>query len=203
MVAVRDELETLAAERTHLRYEEFAGVVGGDAREAEKACRALVAAGVVVRLDDVVYLRPSELTREVLKVLPGVPSSVFGVTQAELAELEGELARMHAEVEAAKAAAAFRSNVVLGAGLVMLIAQLVVFIRLTYVELSWDVMEPLSYFVGVFNAILVYIYFMACQQDFSFQDWSVRMQNYFRRNKIQRAGIDYARYKSLLKTLRK
>ena len=52
------------------------------------------------------------------------------------------------------------------------------FIRFTYVEFSWDVMEPISYFVGLANVIMGYIYFMFTQRFFSFGTWqSQMMQN--------------------------
>ena len=73
---------------------------------------------------------------------------------------------------------------IIGVGLLALVTQLFLFIRLTYVELSWDVMEPISYFVGVFNAILVYLYFMVYNRDFSFDDWSSRMQKHFWKRNI-------------------
>ena len=45
-------------------------------------------------------------------------------------------------------------------------------------EFSWDVMEPISYFVGLANVIMGYIYFMFTQRDFSFGTWqSQMMQN--------------------------
>ena len=150
------------------------GVRGDEAQDETLA--TLQKAGVIIKLDDVVYTNPGQLTRDVLAVLPRVPSYVYGVSDAELVSLEADLAAQEAEVSAAAAKARWRSNVVVGSGLALMCTQLVVFMRLTYVELSWDVMEPISYFVGVFNAILVYIYFMVYQRDFSFNDWTSRMQ---------------------------
>jgi hypothetical protein len=72
---------------------------------------------------------------------------LYRYAKEELQELEGELAEMHAEIEKAAAKARFNSNAIVGSGLLLLCCQLAVFIRLTYVELSWDVMEPVSYFV--------------------------------------------------------
>lgn len=206
-ITIREELESLAEVKSHVSYSEFADIVkgagGGDDADVAAACKTLQDAGVIIKLEDVVYLHPSQLTRDVLKVLPGVPSSVFGVSKEELEGLEAELAEMQAAMEKAAAKARFNSNAIVGSGLLLLCAQLAVFIRLTYVELSWDVMEPVSYFVGVFNAILVYIYFMLYKRDFSFDDWSTRLTSHFRQKDIENRGIDYARYKSLLKKLRK
>ena len=66
-----------------------------------------------------------------------------------------------------------------------------------------SIMEPISYFVGVFNAILIYAYFMVNQSDFSFDDWSTRMARFFSKNEARRRGIDYARYNAIARRLRK
>lgn len=177
------------------------GVVGDKAQDEMLA--TLQKAGVIIKLDDVVYTNPGQLTRDVLAVLPGVPSYVYGVSDAELVSLEADLAAQEAEVSAAAAKARWRSNVVVGSGLALMCTQLVVFMRLTYVELSWDVMEPISYFVGAFNAILVYIYFMVYQRDFSFNDWTSRMQRSYTKSAVSKKGIDWERYKKIARKLRK
>lgn len=48
----------------------------------------------------------------------------------------------------------------LWAGLVLLITQWSLFLRLTFWELSWDVMEPISYFFTSLWGILAYCYFL-------------------------------------------
>jgi hypothetical protein len=177
------------------------GVV--DANAQDETLEILQKAGVIVKLDDVVYTNPGQLTRDVLAVLPKVPSYVYGVSDTELESLEADLAAQEAEVSAAAGKARWRSNAVVGSGLAFMVTQFVVFLRLTYVELSWDVMEPISYFAGVFNAILVYIYFMVYKRDFSFDDWSSRMQASYTESAISKKGIDFEKYKKIARKLRK
>ena len=186
------EFRTLMADR---------GVV--DANAQDETLEILQKAGVIVKLDDVVYTNPGQLTRDVLAVLPKVPSYVYGVSDTELESLEADLAAQEAEVSAAAGKAGWRSNAVVGSGLAFMVTQFVVFLRLTYVELSWDVMEPISYFAGVFNAILVYIYFMVYKRDFSFDDWSSRMQASYTESAISKKGIDFEKYKKIARKLRK
>mmetsp|Transcript_2381 Transcript_2381/g.10889 ORF Transcript_2381/g.10889 Transcript_2381/m.10889 type:complete len:328 (-) Transcript_2381:116-1099(-) len=186
------EFRTLMADR---------GVV--DANAQDETLEILQKAGVIVKLDDVVYTNPGQLTRDVLAVLPKVPSYVYGVSDTELESLEADLAAQEAEVSAAAGKARWRSNAVVGSGLAFMVTQFVVFLRLTYVELSWDVMEPISYFAGVFNAILVYIYFMVYKRDFSFDDWSSRMQASYTESAISKKGIDFEKYKKIARKLRK
>ena len=186
------EFRTLMADR---------GVVNANAQD--ETLEILQKAGVIVKLDDVVYTNPGQLTRDVLAVLPKVPSYVYGVSDTELESLEADLAAQEAEVSSAAGKARWRSNAVVGSGLAFMVTQFVVFLRLTYVELSWDVMEPISYFAGVFNAILVYIYFMVYKRDFSFDDWSSRMQASYTKSAISKKGIDFEKYKKIARKLRK
>ncbi len=53
-----------------------------------------------------------------------------------------------------------RTHGLLWAGLALLILQWGVFLRLTFFELSWDVMEPISYFFSSLWGIMAYAYFM-------------------------------------------
>ena len=46
-------------------------------------------------------------------------------------------------------------------GLAFLIVQWGMLARLTFWELSWDVIEPITYFLGSGSTILFYCYFMA------------------------------------------
>ena len=217
-VAVREHLEALslpdAEDRepgtkptTHLTRAAFDALLAehgyNDAASRADATRAFRDAGAVVVLGDLVYLDGAQVTKDILRALPAVPGAVYGLDPETLAELESEMAAIQVDVDAAAARAARRSNAIVFGGLVLLCAQLATFVRLTYVELSWDVMEPISYFVGVFNAILLYVYFMVNQRDFSFDDWSTRMRAHFRRRTIERARVDAARYAALARRLGK
>ncbi len=53
-----------------------------------------------------------------------------------------------------------RTNGVLWAGLALLLVQWSLFLRLTFWELSWDVMEPISYFFSSLWGIVAYCYFL-------------------------------------------
>ena len=80
-----------------------------------------------------VYLNPMEVTRTVLKALPGVPSEVYGVDKEDLNRMKEELVELEAGVERARQSAQFQSRIIVGTGLLFLLGQLSLFIRLTYV----------------------------------------------------------------------
>ena len=44
---------------------------------------------------------------------------------------------------------------------------------------------------------------MLYKRDFSFDDWSTRLESHFAQKNIENRGIDYTRYKNLVKKLRK
>jgi len=207
-VVLRDTLEDRSSQDSHISYGELVDIIKdctGSKTDAEaaKVCQTLCDAGVILKFGDMVYLKPMEVTRTVLKALPGVPSEVYGVDKEDLNRMKEELVELEAGVERARQSAQFQSRIIVGTGLLFLLGQLSLFIRLTYVELSWDVMEPVSYFVGLGNAIMVYIYFMYTNRDFSFFDWSNSMERHYSKQKIKQAGIDWERYKSLARRIKR
>ena len=124
-VAVREDLEALAncvprgthdalnlvptEPKTYLTRSEFDSLLTGhgyaDAASRADATRAFRDAGVVVLFEDLVYLNGSQVMKDVLRVLPAVPSAVYGLDAATLAELEAELEAVKVDVDAAAARA--------------------------------------------------------------------------------------------------
>jgi hypothetical protein len=163
---------------------------------------ALEKAGIILRLHGVVYLDAAEITKEVVRMLPCVPARVYGLTQEELVQLELDYEELHSEYEKSVQLARFKTNGVVAVGFFAMVVQLVVLLRLTYFELSWDVMEPISYFIGMFNSVLVYVYFMFNKKDFSLRDWTKSMEDKYRKKVVDSKGIE-ARYKMLSRRLRR
>lgn len=92
-----------------------------------------------------------------MQVLPGGRQDQQ--TKLESVETElGELTKLHEQLERD----AHRvSNRFMFVGFVVLATQFAAFIRLTYWELSWDVMEPIAYMISLFYSLLAYTYFLA------------------------------------------
>ena len=68
--------------------------------------------------------------------------------QGRVKELSAELAPLEVQRAQIERQASMWRAFVAWSGLAMLVTQFVLFARLTYWELSWDVMEPISYFSG-------------------------------------------------------
>ena len=60
-----------------------------------------------------------------------------------------------------------------------LVMQWAVLFRLTYWELSWDVMEPVGFFTGGLTSVASFAWFLKTRQDFTFETMHNRfMTNY-------------------------
>jgi len=160
-------------------------------------------AGVVVQIEDYIYLEPQHITRAVINALPGVPSRIYGVADAELKKLNEEYDQMREKVILAEKRAARRANQLLYGGFLILCAQLAVFVRFTYVEFSWDVMEPISYFVGLMNVIMGYMYFMYTQRDFSFGTWQNQVMQSAIDRQLRSGAFDVSKYEQMSRKLRR
>jgi hypothetical protein len=173
------------------------------AEETATRIKLLEECGAVLILEDMVYLHPRDVTTAVLRVLPGVPSKVYGVTDADLQAMTAEFETMKERYQIAQRRAESRSRTIVSSGLILLCLQLATFVRLTYYEFSWDVMEPLSYFVGLGNAIMVYVYYLWNRRDFSFETWHKSLMGTYAASDLKRSGFDLERYTALSKRLRR
>ena len=171
--------------------------------ETQNMMKLLEDSGRVIVLEDMVYLHARDVTASVLRVLPGVPSRVYGVTETDLKSMQTEFETLNETYQQAQRSAAARSRMVVSSGLLVLCLQLATFVRLTYVEFSWDVMEPLSYFVGLANAIAVYIYYLWNRRDFSFETWQSSLEHKSLKRNLQSKGVDLDRYVALARRLRR
>ena len=92
---------------------------------------------------------------------------------------------------------------IISSGLVLLCCQLAMFVRLTYYEFSWDVMEPISYFVGLSNAIMAYSYYLWNRRDFTFESWQRQLEGKYSEDILRSRGFNLERYIILARRLRK
>jgi hypothetical protein len=209
VVALAESLEAVGKDRDTMPLSEFEAFVRTSqtpertSTETARIRKLLEDSGRVIVLEDMVYLHPREVQAAVLRALPGVPSRVYGVTDGDLKSMQDEFETLQTAYEQAQARAAARSRIVVSSGLLVLCCQLAIFVRLTYYEFSWDVMEPLSYFVGLSNAIAVYIYYLWNRRDFSFETWQSSLEDKTLRTTLQGRGFDLNRYVALARRLRR
>ncbi|KAI0525287.1 hypothetical protein KFK09_004680 [Dendrobium nobile] len=153
---------------SYVGYSEFAEIcreaaVGSD-ECAQEIAAALDHSGAVIVLADVVFLRPEQLARAIESVITPqpIPRVAEDVRTNELKEMEVEKAAIDKKAEA-------QVKRELWAGLGLLLIQTAGFMRLTFWELSWDVMEPICFFTTSLYFMLGYAFFLRTAKEPSFE----------------------------------
>lgn len=86
-------------------------------------------------------------------------------------------------------------------GLGLMSVQFGVLARLTWWEYSWDIMEPVSYFVGYATTMAMYAYFVVTRQDYVLPDVRNRLFLIAFYKFARRRGMDVSRYNDLCNEL--
>ncbi|RAL40493.1 hypothetical protein DM860_006563 [Cuscuta australis] len=151
-------------------YAEFVTICGCGCNNREQAlefAKMMDESGTVIVLGDVVLLRPDLVAKSMEKmiyeriVLPNDPR------RKELETMEKQKGFIDQ-----KAQSLVKRELYCGLGFLAL--QTLGFMRLTFWELSWDVMEPICFFVTSFHFGLAYTFFLRTSKEPSFE-------GYFRR----------------------
>uniref|UniRef100_A0A0E0CXK4 Calcium uniporter protein C-terminal domain-containing protein n=1 Tax=Oryza meridionalis TaxID=40149 RepID=A0A0E0CXK4_9ORYZ len=183
---------------------EFAALcvdIAGGAEGGRRLARALDDSGVVIVLGDAVFLRPDMIAKAIGNMIPATAhatraaASVVEVRKKR--EEEEELRAMGEEKAGIDAAAAAQVRRELWCGLGLLAAQTLGFMRLTFWELSWDVMEPVCFYVTSLYFMSGYAFFMRTSTEPSFEGF-YRSRLASRQRRLMRARrFDVARYEAL------
>ncbi|GMH13876.1 hypothetical protein Nepgr_015717 [Nepenthes gracilis] len=123
--------------------------------------------GNVIVLGKVVLLRPEQVVRSVETVLSESIPMPNDPRKERLEEMEKQKAQIDK-----KAQALVKRELYCGLGL--LLAQTLVCMRLTFWELSWDVMEPICFFVTSLHFALAYAFFLRTSKEPSFEGYFQR-----------------------------
>lgn len=122
-----------------------------------------------------------------------LPLSVLGEDDQRRIELT-ELARKKEEIDRK---AHKQMRLVLWSGLFGLTMQVLLFFRLTFWDLSWDVMEPVAFFTTATGLICGYAYFMFTSRDPSYRDFMQKIYQSRQRKLFKKQNFDINRFKEL------
>ncbi|ENN80153.1 hypothetical protein YQE_03417, partial [Dendroctonus ponderosae] len=75
--------------------------------------------------------------------------------------------------------------------------------RLTWWEYSWDIMEPVTYFVTYGTVIATYAYFVLTKEEYILNDVKNRQQLLIMHKKAKKLGADLAKYNQLQSEIHK
>ncbi|KAK7262829.1 hypothetical protein RJT34_30410 [Clitoria ternatea] len=172
-----------------ISYSEFIGICAencSDQEEVKKVAKMLDDSASVIILGDVVFLRPEQVAKsiEALMHVPGASG------RKELEEMEKEKA-----VIDNKADSLVRRE--LWAGLGFLVAQTAAFMRLTFWELSWDVMEPICFYVTSIYFMAGYTFFLRTSREPCFEGFYQSRFSTKQKRLMKLHNFDIVRYNEL------
>lgn len=161
--------------------------------DAARVTEALAASGSILRHGPVVYLRPTEIAAALRRVLPLDVDAV----RVRLGQVEAELAGLETQRSAIVGRARRRTKALNYTFFATVAAQWAALFRLTYWELSWDVIEPIGFFVGGINSMASIAWFLWTRQDFTFESMHQRFMSTYERKAFVESGFDIVDYNRL------
>eukprot|EP01018_Ginkgo_biloba_P025849 Gb_27529 [translate_table: standard] len=130
--------------------------------EAKVMAKSLDQSGEILVLRHNVYLHPHQVARAIENVMPLSLPPQDDSRREELEKMEKEKAEIDRKAKT-------RVLVELWSGLGFFTLQTAGFMRLTFWELSWDVMEPICFFVTSLYFIAGYAFFLRTSSDPTFE----------------------------------
>lgn len=123
--------------------------------------------------------------------------------QEEREENEEELRKLEQQKAAIDKLAEAKTRNELWCGLAFLAAQTAGFMRLTFWELSWDVMEPICFYVTSFYFMAGYVFFMRTSTDPSFEGYFKRRFATKQQQLMEARKFDLCRFNDLKRVRRR
>ncbi|XP_010527523.1 PREDICTED: calcium uniporter protein 3, mitochondrial-like, partial [Tarenaya hassleriana] len=185
--------------RNWVPYSEFVRVCGeaySDPEQGVRVANMLDESGNVIVLGKFVCLKPEEITRAVEGLIPTHESTRDATRRRE--ELQ-KLEAVKSEIDK-RADEMVRRE--LWAGLGLLMAQTIGFFRLTFWELSWDVMEPICFYVTSTYFMGGYAFFLTTSKEPSFEGFYKSRFEKKQKRLMETRNFDVHRYNELRSTFR-
>ncbi|XP_063698258.1 calcium uniporter protein, mitochondrial [Culicoides brevitarsis] len=117
--------------------------------------------------------------------------------QGRLEKLNEQLGPLEAKKRELNSKALRRANSMAWLGLGLMSVQFGVLARLTWWEYSWDIMEPVTYFVTYGTSMACFAYFVLTKQDYLLPDVKDRQQLIALHKSAQKHGLDLTQYNNL------
>jgi hypothetical protein len=165
----------------------------------------LDAAGVIVNFGECIVIKPSELLRQTSLIMSKdrEEKDVIGSwnpqfqMEVQLQDLINQKSPLDAQVQQACDEAAKSRRIMWGGAMAFAGTQLAVISRLTYFDLDWDVMEPVTYFLGTGTALLFYGWMLYYRTEHSYVDCDTRLINRKVQKLLKKNQFDFQKYRQL------
>ncbi|XBH68935.1 hypothetical protein VPH35_096960 [Triticum aestivum] len=158
--------------------------------DAEGLARAMDDAGVLLLFRDKAYLHPEKVVDLVRRAVPLA-------LEVEDDPRREELRQLQEKKDGIDKLAHKQVRRILWSGLGLIMSQIGLFFRLTFWELSWDVMEPIAFFTTASGLLVSYTYFLVTSRDPTYQDFMERLFLSRRRKLCAKHRFDMDRYLEL------
>ncbi|KAK4429150.1 Calcium uniporter protein 4, mitochondrial [Sesamum alatum] len=191
MEKVREKLRNIPA--STIQYGEYLRVccdVAGNRETGLEFAKALDESGNVIVLGGVVFLQPDQVAKSIEELISRSIAMPNDPRRKELNSLENEKARIDE-----KARSIVHRELYCGLGFWFL--QTMGFMRLTFWELSWDVMEPICFFVTSLHFALAYAFFLRTSKEPTFEGYFQRRFKLKQEKIMREHNFDLERYNQL------
>ncbi|XP_076954383.1 calcium uniporter protein 3, mitochondrial-like [Bidens hawaiensis] len=179
----------------HVTYDKFVEICVDGCSSRDQGldlAKALDDSGSVIVLGNVVFLKPHQVVKAIYGLLPPNSPATHNSLVKELEEME----RWKAAIDTKAKKMVQRE---LWGGLAYLMVQTAGFMRLTFWELSWDVMEPICFYVTSIYFMGGYAFFLRTAKEPSFEGFFQSRFGAKQKKLMKREGFDFGKYNELRK----
>ncbi|XP_057501863.1 calcium uniporter protein 4, mitochondrial-like [Actinidia eriantha] len=155
-----------------------------------EVAKKLDESGNVIVLGNVVFLRPEQVAKSMEKIITTSIATPNDPRRKELDHMEHQKAQIDR-----KAQHLVQAELYCGLGYIVL--QALGLMRLTFWELSWDVMEPICFFLTSFHFALAYAFFLRTWKEPSFEGYSQRRFKAKQKKLMEIHNFDVEKYNQL------
>lgn len=214
VLKIRQELEKMTAQK--LTVLEFVGVCskyGVAEADAKNLLLSFHKSSVVfhfassssAQLRDTVFIKPKDVLDTVWATFDlsgSVSLAEIEHKQAELIVLKSEFRALDTAKRMLDMAAEQQANRAVWVGSVLPVGTFLALCRMTYWEFSWDIVEPISFFVSTMGPIcFFYVWFASKKEDFSMSGWREGMIAKSRETLYRAKAFDLQRYHAVAEAI--
>lgn len=116
---------------------------------------------------------------------------------ARLEDLKSQLCPLEKVRQELSRKAERRTTFLMWLGMAYMATQFGVLARLTWWEYSWDIMEPVTYFITYGTAMAIYAYYVLTRQEYIYPDARDRQYLMFFHKGVKRSRFDIEKYNNL------
>ncbi|CAL0331845.1 unnamed protein product [Lupinus luteus] len=162
-----------------------------DRDQAARIAKMLDESAVVIILGDVVFLRPEQIAKAIHGLLPQRGAKVDDSVREEFEEMKRKKSVIDNRTDKLV-------RCELWGGLGFLVVQTIAFMRLTFWELTWDVMEPVCFYLTSMYFMAGYTFFLRTSKEPSFEGFYQARFSTKQKRLMKLHNFDIEKYNELM-----